>query len=244
MRDKYLYFNFIYENIEKCFVTNSKMSILDSERSDDSTYNAFFFFVCTRERFEIMLQFQTLRVVSYSKINLVGALGRSFFEFPNSFQKRREKQKKKIKKKREFLRKTNFRPNQCFYMVLRVENLIQEILKISISPQSSRATRKGEFAQSGFGRSDMKSKRKTVFINVMTIKLPKTDLTMINQPHNQLANYSLLNPFPSGNFFSDTAIAIPYKTLYVSSLKTTVNHLSRLYLYEYLNRAVKILSAN
>ncbi|KAF0703113.1 Uncharacterized protein FWK35_00031805 [Aphis craccivora] len=27
-------------------------------------------------------------------MNLVGALGRSFFEFPNSFQKRREKPKK------------------------------------------------------------------------------------------------------------------------------------------------------
>ncbi|KAF0703269.1 Uncharacterized protein FWK35_00034393 [Aphis craccivora] len=32
-------------------------------------------------------------VVSCSKMNLVGALGRSF-EFPNSFQKRREKPKK------------------------------------------------------------------------------------------------------------------------------------------------------
>ncbi|KAF0750516.1 Uncharacterized protein FWK35_00026338 [Aphis craccivora] len=31
-------------------------------------------------------------------MNLVGALGRSFFEFHNSFQKRREKPKKKIKK--------------------------------------------------------------------------------------------------------------------------------------------------
>ncbi|KAF0773278.1 Uncharacterized protein FWK35_00018753 [Aphis craccivora] len=28
------------------------------------------------------------------KVNLVGALGRSFFEIPNSFQKRREKPKK------------------------------------------------------------------------------------------------------------------------------------------------------
>ncbi|KAF0767292.1 Uncharacterized protein FWK35_00005410, partial [Aphis craccivora] len=35
----------------------------------------------------------TLGVVSDSKMNLVGALGRSFFEFPNSFKKRREKQK-------------------------------------------------------------------------------------------------------------------------------------------------------
>ncbi|KAF0763067.1 Uncharacterized protein FWK35_00010825 [Aphis craccivora] len=42
-----------------------------------------------------MLQFQTLGVVSSFKMNLVGVLGRSFFEFPNSFQKRREKPKKK-----------------------------------------------------------------------------------------------------------------------------------------------------
>ncbi|KAF0756295.1 Uncharacterized protein FWK35_00021107 [Aphis craccivora] len=48
----------------------------------------------TRERVEIMLQFQTLGVVSCSKMNLVGALRRSFSEFPNSFQKRREKPKK------------------------------------------------------------------------------------------------------------------------------------------------------
>ncbi|KAF0763310.1 hypothetical protein FWK35_00010842 [Aphis craccivora] len=41
-----------------------------------------------------MLQFQTMGVVSCSKINLVGALRRSFFEFLNSFQKRREKPKK------------------------------------------------------------------------------------------------------------------------------------------------------
>ncbi|KAF0716047.1 Uncharacterized protein FWK35_00033311 [Aphis craccivora] len=40
-----------------------------------------------------MLQIQTLGVVSCSEMNLVGAL-RSFFEFPNSFQKRREKPKK------------------------------------------------------------------------------------------------------------------------------------------------------
>ncbi|KAF0703431.1 Uncharacterized protein FWK35_00039376 [Aphis craccivora] len=33
-------------------------------------------------------------VVSNSKMNLVGALGRSFFEFLNSFQKRREKPNK------------------------------------------------------------------------------------------------------------------------------------------------------
>ncbi|KAF0773549.1 Uncharacterized protein FWK35_00001151 [Aphis craccivora] len=40
-----------------------------------------------------MLQFQTLGVVSDSKMNLVGVLGRSFFNFPNSFQKRRENPK-------------------------------------------------------------------------------------------------------------------------------------------------------
>ncbi|KAF0746570.1 hypothetical protein FWK35_00026379, partial [Aphis craccivora] len=39
--------------------------------------------LCTRERVEIMLQFQTLGVVSDRKMNLVGALRRSFFEFPN-----------------------------------------------------------------------------------------------------------------------------------------------------------------
>ncbi|KAF0686485.1 Uncharacterized protein FWK35_00036421, partial [Aphis craccivora] len=63
--------------------------------------------LCTRESVEIMLQFQIMGVVSDSKMNLVGALGRSFFEFLNSFQKRWEKPKKKIKEKREFLRKTS-----------------------------------------------------------------------------------------------------------------------------------------
>ncbi|KAF0683613.1 hypothetical protein FWK35_00038857 [Aphis craccivora] len=58
-------------------------------------------------------------VVSDNKMNLVGALRRSFFEFPNSFHKRLEKpKKKKIKKKREFLRKTSFRPNWFFFMVV------------------------------------------------------------------------------------------------------------------------------
>ncbi|KAF0707124.1 Uncharacterized protein FWK35_00039096 [Aphis craccivora] len=64
----------------------------------------FFFFVSgSRKRVEIMLQFQTIGVVSNNKVNLVGALGRSFFEIPNSFQKHREKPKKKINEKREFL---------------------------------------------------------------------------------------------------------------------------------------------
>ncbi|KAF0714760.1 Uncharacterized protein FWK35_00024691, partial [Aphis craccivora] len=84
----------------------------------------FFLCVCTRERFEIILQFQTLGVVSDRKMNLVGALGRSYFEFRNSFQKRREKPKKKeIKEKWEFLRKTSFRPNRFFYMVV-IQKLI------------------------------------------------------------------------------------------------------------------------
>ncbi|KAF0747771.1 hypothetical protein FWK35_00038729 [Aphis craccivora] len=52
----------------------------------------FFSCLCKLERVKIMLQFQTLGVVSYGKVNLVAALNRSFFEIPNSFQKRREKQ--------------------------------------------------------------------------------------------------------------------------------------------------------
>ncbi|KAF0773065.1 hypothetical protein FWK35_00010740 [Aphis craccivora] len=35
--------------------------------------------LCTRERVEIMLQLQTLGVVSDRKMNLVGALGYHFF---------------------------------------------------------------------------------------------------------------------------------------------------------------------
>ncbi|KAF0762175.1 Uncharacterized protein FWK35_00022156 [Aphis craccivora] len=56
----------------------------------------FFLYVCVHENVsKKMLQFQTLGVVSDSKMNLVGALRRSFFVFPNNFQKRREKSKKK-----------------------------------------------------------------------------------------------------------------------------------------------------
>ncbi|KAF0760349.1 Uncharacterized protein FWK35_00030321 [Aphis craccivora] len=50
----------------------------------------FFFFVPVYTRKCRNNQFQTMGVVSCSKMNLVGA----FFEFPNSFQKRREKPKK------------------------------------------------------------------------------------------------------------------------------------------------------
>ncbi|KAF0763708.1 Uncharacterized protein FWK35_00011619 [Aphis craccivora] len=56
-------------------------------------------------------------------MNLVGALRRSFFAFPNNFQKLWEKTKKKIKEKREFLRKTSFRPNRFFHIVV-IQKLI------------------------------------------------------------------------------------------------------------------------
>ncbi|KAF0749895.1 hypothetical protein FWK35_00025865 [Aphis craccivora] len=68
----------------------------------------FFFCLCTRESVEIMLQFQTLGVVSDSKMNLVGSLGRSFFEFNNCFLKRREKPKKKLRKNGNFYAKPVF----------------------------------------------------------------------------------------------------------------------------------------
>ncbi|KAF0694385.1 Uncharacterized protein FWK35_00032531, partial [Aphis craccivora] len=72
----------------------------------------FFFFVClcTRESVEITLQFQTMGVVSCSKMNLV-------------VFKSAGKNQKKIKEKREFLRKTSFRPNRFFYMVV-IQKLI------------------------------------------------------------------------------------------------------------------------
>ncbi|KAF0747305.1 Uncharacterized protein FWK35_00022364 [Aphis craccivora] len=97
--------------------------ILDSERSDeciDFTILCVFFFVClcTQERVEIVLQFQTLGVVSYSKMNLGGALGRSFFKFPKFSKAPGKTKKKKIKKKGEFLRKTSFRQIQFYYMVV------------------------------------------------------------------------------------------------------------------------------
>ncbi|KAF0763485.1 Uncharacterized protein FWK35_00021080 [Aphis craccivora] len=72
-----------------------------------------------------MLQFQTLGVVSYSKMNLVGALGGHFLnsQFFSIVFKSAGKNQKKIKEKLEFLRKTSFRPNQFFYMVI-IQNLI------------------------------------------------------------------------------------------------------------------------
>ncbi|KAF0773567.1 Uncharacterized protein FWK35_00006232 [Aphis craccivora] len=60
-------------------------------------------------------------------MNLVGALGRSFFEFPNSFQKRREKPRKNDEKpgiftqnqfstKSIFLYGCNSKTNHCKYL--------------------------------------------------------------------------------------------------------------------------------
>ncbi|KAF0758539.1 Uncharacterized protein FWK35_00008469 [Aphis craccivora] len=57
-----------------------------------------------------MLQFQTLRVVSDSKMNLV-------------IFKSAGKNQKNIKEKQEFLRQTSFRPNRFFYMVV-IQKLI------------------------------------------------------------------------------------------------------------------------
>ncbi|KAF0750067.1 Uncharacterized protein FWK35_00011251 [Aphis craccivora] len=116
-----------------------KKNVVNSERSDeciDFTMLCMFFFflcLCTRERVKIMLQFQTLGVVSDSKMNLVGALERSFFEFPNNFQKRWGKTKKKIKEKRELLRKTSFRPNRFFYIVFKFLQNLSKTQKFSIN---------------------------------------------------------------------------------------------------------------
>ncbi|KAF0761581.1 Uncharacterized protein FWK35_00015018 [Aphis craccivora] len=69
-----------------------------------------------------MLQFQTLGVVSDGKLNLVGALRRSFFEFPNCFQKRREKPKKNDGKMGIFTQ-NQFSTKTIFYMVV-IQKLI------------------------------------------------------------------------------------------------------------------------
>ncbi|KAF0766373.1 Uncharacterized protein FWK35_00011996 [Aphis craccivora] len=96
-------FHYVYE-----FPMAIQTSVLDSERSDECID----FTITCRNNASIS---NFGGGVSDSKINLVGALGRSFFEFPNSFQKHREKNRKKIKEKREFLRKTSFRPNRFLY---------------------------------------------------------------------------------------------------------------------------------
>ncbi|KAF0772657.1 Uncharacterized protein FWK35_00002684, partial [Aphis craccivora] len=93
------------------FGKQQRFNDIHSERSDeciDFTMLCFFFVcLCTLERVKIMLQFQTLGFCVY----LVGAFESSFFEFPNSFQKRREKPIK-----------INFRPNRFFYIVLFIEH--------------------------------------------------------------------------------------------------------------------------
>ncbi|KAF0748960.1 Uncharacterized protein FWK35_00027054 [Aphis craccivora] len=82
--------------------------ILASERSDDEcidfTILCVFFFVClcTRECVEIKLKFQTLGVISDRKLNLVGALKRSFLKISNSFQSNEKNQKKKLRKTGNF----------------------------------------------------------------------------------------------------------------------------------------------
>ncbi|KAF0699214.1 Uncharacterized protein FWK35_00033888 [Aphis craccivora] len=54
-----------------------------------------FFFVCVyTRRCRNNASIFNFSSFSGSKVNLVGALGRSFFEIPNSFQKHREKPKK------------------------------------------------------------------------------------------------------------------------------------------------------
>ncbi|KAF0753988.1 Uncharacterized protein FWK35_00026298, partial [Aphis craccivora] len=55
-------------------------------------------------------------------MNLVGTLRRSFFEFPNSFQKRREKPKKSNRKTGIFTQ-NQFSTKSIFYMVV-IQKLI------------------------------------------------------------------------------------------------------------------------
>ncbi|KAF0773010.1 hypothetical protein FWK35_00001754, partial [Aphis craccivora] len=57
-----------------------------------------FFCLCTRERVKIMVQFQTLGVISDTKMNLVGALG-------GQFLKALGKTKKKLRKNGNFYAK-------------------------------------------------------------------------------------------------------------------------------------------
>ncbi|KAF0713237.1 Uncharacterized protein FWK35_00031613, partial [Aphis craccivora] len=85
----------------------------------------FFLCLCTRVRVEIMLQFQTVGVVSCSKMNLVGALGSA------------GKNQKKIKEKREFLRKTSFRPNRFFYMLLNFQKILTIFDYLSITSRNN-----------------------------------------------------------------------------------------------------------
>ncbi|KAF0768627.1 Uncharacterized protein FWK35_00024519 [Aphis craccivora] len=107
----------IKKQVNKCFflILSGAMNVLILQ----CCMFFFFLYLCTQGRVEIMLQFQTMGVVSDGKMNLVGALGRSFFEIPNSFQKHREKQKKKIKEKKNenLYAKPVFDQIDIFYMV-------------------------------------------------------------------------------------------------------------------------------
>ncbi|KAF0746001.1 Uncharacterized protein FWK35_00033765 [Aphis craccivora] len=71
--------------------------VLDSERSYeciDFTMLCVFFLCLNVSNNASIFNFSSF---SGSKVNLVGALGRSFFEIPNSFQKHWDKPKKKKK---------------------------------------------------------------------------------------------------------------------------------------------------
>ncbi|KAF0762764.1 Uncharacterized protein FWK35_00004848 [Aphis craccivora] len=65
-----------------------------------------------------MLQFQSMGVVSDVKVNILDALYRSKVNIFQQFSKKLRKTKKKVTEKREFLRKTSFRSNRIFYMVV------------------------------------------------------------------------------------------------------------------------------
>ncbi|KAF0702102.1 Uncharacterized protein FWK35_00026645 [Aphis craccivora] len=90
----------------------SSLFILDSERSDECIDFAMMcvFFLCLSPRFGAVkvLKFSKVGPVSDRKVNLVGTLGGQNFK----------KNPKKVTEKREFLRKTSFRPNRFFYMVV------------------------------------------------------------------------------------------------------------------------------
>jgi len=67
-------------------------------------------------------------VVSNSKANIFGALKESKVNIIRQFSKKsRRTKKKKNNGKQEFLRKTSFRPNQFFYMVV-----TQKLITLSI----------------------------------------------------------------------------------------------------------------
>ncbi|KAF0721622.1 Uncharacterized protein FWK35_00030757 [Aphis craccivora] len=114
-------------------IFNTEEICSHSERRDEcidfTMLCVLFLRLCTRERVEIMLQFQTLGVVSCRKMNLVGALGGHFLNLPIVF-KSAGKNQKTIKEKRKFLHKTSFRPNRFFHIVVPYEFISHGYLKI------------------------------------------------------------------------------------------------------------------